>query len=48
LLNLSVKAFPDSYLARDCHELRVAILKAQGKLEEAAMEALRLEAFYPR
>ncbi len=48
LLNLSVKAFPDSYLARDCHELRVAILKAQGKSEEAAMEALRLEAFYPR
>lgn len=48
LLNLSVKAFPDSYLARDCHELRVAILKAQGKSEEAAIEALRLEAFYPR
>jgi N-acetylmuramoyl-L-alanine amidase len=47
LLNLSVRAFPDSYLARDCHELRVAILKAAGKSEEAAMEALRLEAFYP-
>ncbi|WP_375582966.1 N-acetylmuramoyl-L-alanine amidase [Cyclobacterium xiamenense] len=48
LLNLSVRAFPDSYLARQCHELRVAILEAQGKTEEAAMETKRIQAFYPR
>ncbi|MDN3687328.1 N-acetylmuramoyl-L-alanine amidase family protein [Cyclobacterium jeungdonense] len=47
LLDLCVKSFPDSYLARECHVLRATILEEQGKLDESAMEFKRLEAYYP-
>ncbi|WP_162416174.1 N-acetylmuramoyl-L-alanine amidase [Cyclobacterium roseum] len=47
LLDLSVRSFPDSYLARDCHLLRATILEEQGKLGEAAMELKRVQAYYP-
>lgn len=47
LLNLCIKSFPDSYLARDCHVFRATILEEQGKLDESAMEFKRVEAYYP-
>ena len=45
-LNLSVRSFADSYVAREAHLLRSKVLQMQGKEDEAAMEALRVEAFY--
>jgi hypothetical protein len=47
LLTLSVRSFPDSYVARDCHELRVEILKNQQKIKAAKMEENRVLFFYP-
>ncbi len=44
---LSVKSFPDSYLAREAHEYRAKILKRQDKHEEAEDEERRVKAFYP-
>ena len=45
-LNLSVRSFADSYVAREAHILRVKVLGLQGKDADAATEALRVEAFY--
>jgi len=45
-LDLSVRSFADSYVAREAHILRSLVLQKQGKEEEAAIEALRVEAFY--
>lgn len=45
-LDLSVRSFADSYVARDAHLLRTKVLQLQGKKAEAASEALRVEAFY--
>lgn len=45
-LNLSVRSFADSYVAREAHILRSKVLHMQGKEDEAATEALRVEAFY--
>lgn len=47
LLTLSVKSFPDSYVAKACHELRVEILKKQDKVDAAKMEEMRIKYFYP-
>lgn len=47
LLTLSIRSFPDSYLAGNCHQLRVNILLKQGKAKEAEMEAKRISSFYP-
>ncbi|HSI74428.1 MAG TPA: N-acetylmuramoyl-L-alanine amidase [Lunatimonas sp.] len=45
-LDLSVRSFADSYVAREVHILRSKILQMQGKEDESATEALRAEAFY--
>ncbi|MEX2513336.1 MAG: N-acetylmuramoyl-L-alanine amidase [Cyclobacteriaceae bacterium] len=47
LLTLSVRSFPDSYLARKCHLLRINILLEQGNKNEAEKEAKRISSFYP-
>jgi N-acetylmuramoyl-L-alanine amidase len=45
-LELSVRSFADSYVAREAHKLRSKVLLLQGKDAEAATEALRVDAFY--
>ena len=40
-LNFSVRAFPDSPVAGECHRLRAVILERQGRSEGAARERLR-------
>lgn len=47
LLILSIRSFPDSYVARQGHQLRVQILKLWEKTEEAEMERERIAAYYP-
>lgn len=47
LLERSIKSFPDSYLAREGHQLRLAILEELGKSQEAAVVKKRIKAFYP-
>jgi len=47
LLTLSARSFPDSYVAKECHELRVEILRRQQKTEAVEMEEKRLRFFYP-
>jgi N-acetylmuramoyl-L-alanine amidase len=47
LLETSVRAFPDSYLARACHAGRIRILQLQGRDAEAATELRRMSTFYP-
>jgi N-acetylmuramoyl-L-alanine amidase len=45
-LTFSVRAFPDSPVAGECHRLRAAILERQGRSEEAARERLRSTEHY--
>jgi N-acetylmuramoyl-L-alanine amidase len=40
-LVFSVRAFPDSPIAGECHRLRSEILARQGRPDEAAMERRR-------
>jgi len=47
LLTLSVRSFPDSYVAKACHELRVEILKQQNQIDAVKMEEMRIKYFYP-
>ncbi|SHN12455.1 N-acetylmuramoyl-L-alanine amidase [Cyclobacterium lianum] len=47
LLTLSVRSFPDSYLAGDCHRLRASVLEKQGKAADVRIVERRLRAFYP-
>ncbi|WP_339902921.1 N-acetylmuramoyl-L-alanine amidase [uncultured Cyclobacterium sp.] len=47
LLTLSARSFPDSYVAKACHELRVEILKQQNKEEAVKIEEMRIRYFYP-
>lgn len=47
LFTQSARSFPDSYVAAKCHKYRAAILKKQGKTEEAIKEELRVKEFYP-
>ncbi len=44
---LSIKSFPDSYLAREAHAYRVEILERQQLEKKAETERKRLKAFYP-
>lgn len=46
LLTLSIKSFPDSYVARSGHQLRIRILSEKGDKEAATIEAERVQAFY--
>jgi N-acetylmuramoyl-L-alanine amidase len=46
LFTRSARSFPDSYLARACHQYRAEILEKIGKREEAAMERKRVAAFF--
>jgi N-acetylmuramoyl-L-alanine amidase len=46
LFTFSARAFPDSWIARDCHLRRAQILEARGRPEEAAMAQLRAEEHY--
>ena len=46
LFTLSVRSFPDSWLAGDCHRRRAEILEALGRDEEAAAARLRSEEHY--
>ncbi|ACU03461.1 MULTISPECIES: N-acetylmuramoyl-L-alanine amidase family protein [Pedobacter] len=46
LFTRSARSFPDSYVARQCHEQRVYLLKKLGKKEEARQEKLRSAEFY--
>ena len=47
LFTQSARSFPDSYVASKCHKYRAAILRKQGKTEEAVKEELRVKEFYP-
>ncbi|MDO6437281.1 N-acetylmuramoyl-L-alanine amidase [Cyclobacterium sp. 1_MG-2023] len=47
LLTLSARSFPDSYVAKACHELRVEILKRQNKVDAVKIEEMRIRYFYP-
>ncbi|MEX1193219.1 MAG: N-acetylmuramoyl-L-alanine amidase [Brumimicrobium sp.] len=46
LFTLSVKSFPDSPVARQCHLYRAEILNELGKYSQANMENLRVKEFY--
>lgn len=46
LLTLSVKSFPDSYLAGEGHLLRSEVLEKLGRKEEADQEKRRYQYFY--
>ncbi|AKQ44921.1 cell wall hydrolase [Rufibacter radiotolerans] len=48
LFTRSVKSFPDSYVAGDCHRRRAKLLQALGKKPEAKLEAIRAKEFYVR
>jgi N-acetylmuramoyl-L-alanine amidase len=47
LFTQSARSFPDSFVAAKCHKYRAAILRKQGKTEEAIKEELRVQEFYP-
>lgn len=47
LFTQSARSFPDSYVAAKCHKYRAAILRKQGKTEEAIKEEIRVKEFYP-
>jgi N-acetylmuramoyl-L-alanine amidase len=46
LFTRSARSFPDSYVARKCHENRVIILKKLGKVEEAQQAQTRVSEFF--
>lgn len=46
LFTRSVKSFPDSWVAKQCHEYRASILLRMNKTKEAKEEALRAKEFY--
>jgi N-acetylmuramoyl-L-alanine amidase len=46
LFTRSARSFPDSYVARQCHEKRAQILTILGRREEAEQEALRAREYY--
>ena len=46
LFTLSAKYFPDSYLARDCHLHRAALLEKLNEPEKAKEERIRVKEFY--
>lgn len=46
LFTRSARSFPDSYLARECHQNRAILLKRMGKMEEAEQEIRRVREYY--
>lgn len=46
LFTRSARSFPDSFVAKSCHENRVLILRQLGMTEEAEQEALRVKEFF--
>ncbi len=46
LFTRSARSFPDSPVARQCHEYRSDILQKTGKIQEAKQEQKRVEEFY--
>lgn len=46
LFSRSARSFPDSYLARACHQSRADILERLDQKEKAAMERKRVAAFF--
>jgi N-acetylmuramoyl-L-alanine amidase len=46
LFTRSAKSFPDSWVAKQCHEYRSAILLRLNKIKEAKEEATRAKEFY--
>lgn len=46
LLTRSVKSFPDSNVARECHLLRARLLEDEGRSDEARRERRRVREFY--
>ena len=46
LFTLSAKYFPDSFLARDCHLHRAALLEKLNEPEKAKEERIRVKEFY--
>ncbi|MBL7698542.1 MAG: N-acetylmuramoyl-L-alanine amidase [Chitinophagaceae bacterium] len=48
LFTRSARSFPDSWVARECHEYRSAILLQQKKVEESKEERIRAKEFYIR
>lgn len=46
LFTRSARSFPDSYVARQCHEQRAVLLKKMGRNEEAKLELLRVAEYY--
>jgi N-acetylmuramoyl-L-alanine amidase len=48
LFTLSARAFPDSYVAGQCHMHRTLILERLGRNTEAAVEKVRVDEFYPK
>lgn len=46
LFTRSARSFPDSYIAKECHENRAILLDKLGKPEEAAIAGIRSKEFY--
>lgn len=46
LFTRSARSFPDSWVAKECHEYRSAILLKTGKVKEGKEEAIRAKEFY--
>lgn len=46
LFTRSARSFPDSWVARECHEYRSKILLKMGKVKEAKEEEIRAREFY--
>lgn len=48
MFTLSARAFPDSYLAGECHLKRAILLEKLGKVEESKQEMIRYKEYYVR
>ncbi len=46
LFSRSARSFPDSYLAKACHQYRAEILEKMDQKEEAEWERKRVAAFF--
>jgi hypothetical protein len=46
LFSRSARSFPDSYVAKMCHEYRAQILAMLGRAKEAEQEKTRAHEFY--
>lgn len=48
LFTRSARSFPDSYVARKCHENRAIVLRKLGRMEEAEQAQIRVSEFFPQ